>query len=81
MDKGQAILEAIMADALVAARASAAKAAQGDAQSRGEVFAYHDFLAVAKQQAELMGLEFADRTLTSLDPDELLRSARAKAAA
>lgn len=42
--------------------------------------AYYDLIAVAKEQAEIAGMAFADKNLKAFDPDKELLRGRRKAA-
>ncbi len=42
--------------------------------------AYYDLITVAQEQAEIIGLEFADQSLAAFDPDKELLNYRKRAA-
>ena len=72
MERAQAIVEEVMRAAMEAGRRAAAQAASGDLHAAGQLFAYHDVLDVLKEQADLLGVVFAESELRNFDPDELL---------
>lgn len=41
--------------------------------------AYYELITVAKEQAEIAGMAFADKNLTAFDPDKELLQSRRKA--
>jgi len=49
-----------------------AKKADSDFES-GRKMAFYEMLSLAKQQADLLGVEFDDQALNKLDPEALLR--------
>ena len=73
MDKSQVIVEELMSLVVEAGKKAAGEAAFGDVHARGRLYAYHDVLDVLKEQAHLLGVDFADNSLRDFDPDELLR--------
>lgn len=81
MEASQVVLEEVMRAAVDAARKAALQAAGGDRHAAGQVFAYYNVLDVLKEQADLLGLAFADTGLQSFDPDELLEAAAPRKAA
>lgn len=54
---------------LSARRAAKAYRASGDRFEEGRVFAYYDLITSFQEQAELMGIEFADKSLAEFQPD------------
>lgn len=68
-----------MAHAIAAAQRARAEApASGDSGLEAMAFAYYDIADVIREQADLLGIEWADRTLATFDPDTLMgRSERA----
>lgn len=69
----QAVLEQVLTAAIDGAL-DARKKADKEPFERGRLMAYYDVITWAKEQAELMDITFADRTLAAFDPDkELLR--------
>ena len=70
--KLQALLEEIVGNAIIAGRAARRRYAT-DPNELAAVMAYYDIIDVAKEQAEILGIKFADRTIASFDADaELL---------
>ena len=69
MEKAQVALEEVMTHAIVAARR-----ARAEATSDGEAmaFAYYDIVDVIREQADLLGIEWVDRTLADFVPESLL---------
>lgn len=68
MHPTQAAFETVVRTALDGARA---------AKRHGEreaLHAYHDILTVAKEQMELLEIEFHDKELNDLDPYDLMKS-------
>jgi hypothetical protein len=73
VEKAQVVLEEVMAHAIAAARCARAAAADGsDQQGEALAFAYYDMVDVIREQAELLGIEWADRTLADFVPESLL---------
>ncbi len=75
MNSAQAVLEELLSSAIESALESRAKA-QTDPFERGTLIAYYDMISFAKTQAEVMGIEFADKTIAAFDPDKELLGAR-----
>ena len=71
----QAVLEETLAAAIAAALDARVKAAT-DPFENGRLMAYYDIIAVAKEQAAIMEIEFADKSIAAFDPDELLKPAK-----
>lgn len=73
MEKAQVVLEELMTHAIAAARRARAAAADGS-EPHGEAmaFAYYDIIDVIREQADLLGIEWADRTLAGFVPESLL---------
>ena len=80
VSKEQVVLEEVLRAAINAAREARARAVS-DLFEEGLMMAYYDLITVAKEQAELMELEFIDRTIAEFDPDELLRALKTQSAA
>ena len=76
MEKAQVVLEEVMAHAIAAARRARAAAADGsDPHGDAMAFAYYDIVDVIREQADLLGIEWADQTLASFVPESLLARA------
>jgi hypothetical protein len=71
----QTVLEELLSAAIEAAL-KARKHADRDAFENGKLMAYYDIITTAKEQAEVMGIEFADKTIADFDPDKELLGAR-----
>lgn len=62
-----------MTHAIAAARRARAAAADGsDQHGEAMAFAYYDMVDVIREQADLLGIEWADRTLAVFVPESLL---------
>ncbi len=72
-----AVLEEVLSAAIQAART---KVGSAEAFDQGLVMAYYDVLSVAKEQAELLGVQFGDQTVREFDPESLLAGRREHAA-
>ncbi len=73
MEKAQVALEEVMTHAIAAARRARAQAANGsDRYGEAMAFAYYDIVDVIGEQADLLGLEWADRSLADFVPESLL---------
>ncbi len=73
METSQAILEVVLAHAIATSqRARTEAAVSGDKFPAGMAFAYYDIADVIYEQAELLGIQWADRTLADFDPVTLL---------
>ena len=73
MEKAQVVLEELMTHAIAAARRARAAAADGsDPHGDAMAFAYSDIIDVIREQADLLGVEWADRTLAGFVPESLL---------
>ena len=80
VSKEQVVLEEVLRAAINAAREARARTVS-DPFEEGLMMACYDLITVAKEQAELMELEFIDRTIAGFDPDELLRALKTQSAA
>ncbi len=73
MEKSQAVLEVVMAHAIAAAQRARAEAkSSSDSGLDAMAFAYYDIADVIREQADILGIEWADRTLATFDPDTLI---------
>lgn len=79
VSKEQVVLEELLSAAIGNALDAREKAGQ-DPFENGRLMAYYDVITVAKEQAEIIELEFADRTLAAFDPDKELLNYRKRAA-
>lgn len=68
MHPAQAAFETVVRTALDGARAAKRHG------ERDALQAYHDILTVAKEQVELLEIEFHDKELNDLDPYDLMKS-------
>jgi hypothetical protein len=76
VSKAQVVLEELLTAAIVGAL-EARKKADRNPFDNGRLMAYYALIAVAKEQAEIAGMAFADNNLKAFDPDkELLRGRR-----
>ena len=73
--KEQVVLENLLTAAIDAAMKARARA-DTDPAERARMMAYYDVIRWAKEQAGVIELEFADRSLADFNPDELLQPAR-----
>ena len=71
----QTILEELLSAAIEGAL-EARTQADANPFENGRLMAYYDILTTAKEQAEVMGIEFADKRIAEFDPDALLKPAR-----
>lgn len=69
ISKEQVVLEEVIEAAIVAGRAAAERYARDPAELSG-VMAYLDIIDVAQEQAELIGLQFANASLATFDPEQ-----------
>ena len=73
MEKAQVVLEEVMTHAIAAARRARAAAANGsDQHGEAMAFAYYDIVDIIREQADLLGIEWADQTLAGFAPESLL---------
>mgnify|MGYP001586505281 FL=1 len=75
----QTVLEELLSAAIEAAL-NARKHADRDPFENGKLMAYYDIIMTAKEQAEVMGIEFADKTIAAFDPDKELLGTRKQVA-
>jgi hypothetical protein len=75
----QTVLEELLSAAIEAAL-NARKHANRDPFENGKLMVYYDIITTAKEQAEVMGIEFADKTIADFDPDKELLGARKQVA-
>jgi hypothetical protein len=74
VSKEQVVLEEVLTAAIDSALQARRKAAT-DPFENGRLMAYYDVITVVQEQAELIGLKFADKNLTAFDPDKELLGA------
>lgn len=75
MEKAQVVLEVVMSHAIGAAQRARRRAQAPDGSGKdGEAmaFAYYDIVDIIREQADLLGIEWADRTLADFVPESLL---------
>ncbi len=74
MSPAQVVLEELLSSAIESALEARGKMAAGDKFQEGLLMAYYDIITWAKTQADIVGIEFADKNIAAFDPDkELLR--------
>lgn len=71
VSKEQVVLEEVLSHAIEAAREARARA-KSDVAEMPVLNAYYDIITVALEQADLMGLQFVDKTIAAFDPNELI---------
>ena len=74
----QAVLEEVLLSAIDSARELRSSAQPGSYDS-GQIMGYYSIISFAKEQAAIMEVEFADKTIAAFDPDnELLGAPKAR---
>jgi len=72
-------LQVILEEVVNAAREHGAEAARGEREfDKGLAMAYYDILNVAKEHAELLGVDFAEIGLANIDLEKELLHAKRK---
>lgn len=79
VSKEQVVLEELLTAAIEGALQAREKAGK-DPIENGLMMAYYDLFTVAKEQAGIMDLTFADKTIAAFDPDKELLNYRKRAA-
>lgn len=79
VSKEQVVLEELLTAAIEGALEAREKAGK-DPFEKGQLMAYYDLITVAKEQAEIMELVFADKTIAAFDADKELLNYRKRAA-
>ena len=70
--KQQVVIEELLTAAIDAAQ-KARRKADTDPFENGKLMAYYDVIRWFKEQAVVLEIEFADKSLAAFDPDELLK--------